>query len=157
MQKFGSVCCAYKHDKKKVDTRCEKGIFIEYDKNSPAYLVYYPESDKVRKHRLLKFVSKKTVEQQTQTVLTDDDDFRVTRTDRSTPKPDLTLENTQDEPEVIKPEVNSEVQTGESNCERYPTRVRKKPAAGRDKAQLSSKPGGHVALGNINPSLASRS
>lgn len=127
MQKFGSVCYAYKHDKKKLDTRSEKGIFIGYDKNSPAYLVYYPERNKVQKHRLLKFVSKKTVEQQTQTVLTDDDDLEVTRTDRTTPIPDLISENTQDEPEVINPVVNSEAQTGENNSERYPTRARKKP------------------------------
>lgn len=34
MQKFGSVCYAYKQDKKKLGTRCEKGVFIGYDKKN---------------------------------------------------------------------------------------------------------------------------
>ena len=42
MRVFGSVCYTYKHDKKKLDSRCEKGVFIGYDKYRPAYLVYYP-------------------------------------------------------------------------------------------------------------------
>ena len=44
MQKFGSECYAYRQDKRKLDPRCDKGIFVGYDKNSPAYLVYYPSS-----------------------------------------------------------------------------------------------------------------
>lgn len=48
MQKFGSVCYTYKQlEKGKLDPRCEEGIFVSYDKNSPAYLVYYPEKEKV--------------------------------------------------------------------------------------------------------------
>lgn len=49
MQKFGAVCYAYKHNKKKLDSRGEKGVFIGYDKNSPAYFVYYPNSERVLK------------------------------------------------------------------------------------------------------------
>lgn len=41
MRVFGSECFAYKYDKKKLDTRCEKGVFVGYDKNSPAFLVFY--------------------------------------------------------------------------------------------------------------------
>ena len=48
MQKFGSVCYAYKQDKRKLHSRCDKGIFVGYDKNSPAYMVYYPEIRKVK-------------------------------------------------------------------------------------------------------------
>ena len=81
MQKFGSVCYTYKQDKIKLDSRCEKGIFVGYDKNSPACMVYYPDNRKVKKHRLVKFVSKTVVEQQRQTdkmpVDHDDDDFGV--------------------------------------------------------------------------------
>lgn len=58
MQKFGLACYAYKHDKGKLDSRSEKGIFIGYDKNSPAYMIYYPNSKKIQKHRLVQFVSK---------------------------------------------------------------------------------------------------
>lgn len=46
MKIFGSECYAYKQDKKKLDSRCEKGIFVGYDKYSPAYNVYYPETRK---------------------------------------------------------------------------------------------------------------
>lgn len=41
MQKFGQVCYAYKQHKGKLDSRCEKGIFVGYDKNSPAYMVLF--------------------------------------------------------------------------------------------------------------------
>ena len=41
--------------------------------NSPAYLVFYPEGNRVLKHRLIKFISNVT-NQQTQTYPTDDDD-----------------------------------------------------------------------------------
>ena len=56
MRVFGSECYAYKQDKSKLDPRCTKGIFLGYDKSSPAYLVYFPETGKVMKHRVVKFV-----------------------------------------------------------------------------------------------------
>ena len=56
MRIFGSVNYAYKQSKKKLDPRCEKGIFVGYDRNSPAYLVFYPENSKVFKHRQVKFI-----------------------------------------------------------------------------------------------------
>lgn len=74
MQKFGSECFAYKQDKRKLDSRCEKCVFIGYDKTSPAYIVYVPESKKVQKNRLVKFISKSGVKQQTQTGIAPDDD-----------------------------------------------------------------------------------
>lgn len=58
----------YKHEKGKLDSRCDQGIFVGYDKNSPAYLVYYPETEKVQKHRLVKFTNKTRREKETQTV-----------------------------------------------------------------------------------------
>lgn len=67
MQKFGSTCFAYKQEKSKFDSRCEQGVFIGYDKNSPAYLVYYPNTEKVQKHRLVKFTAKTISERETQT------------------------------------------------------------------------------------------
>ena len=47
MRVFGSECYAYKQEKKKLDPRCTKGIFLGYDKLSPAYLVYFPEIGKI--------------------------------------------------------------------------------------------------------------
>ena len=42
-------------------------MFFRYDKNSPAYLVYYPDTEKVQKHRLVKFTNKTVNEKETQT------------------------------------------------------------------------------------------
>ena len=67
LQKFGSMCFAYKQEKSKLDSRCEQGVFIGYDKNSPASLVYYPDTERVQKHRLVKFTTKTTKERETQT------------------------------------------------------------------------------------------
>ena len=51
---FGTVCYGYIHGhKKKLDARCEQGIFVGYDKESPAYLVYNPKSGAVNKIYLI--------------------------------------------------------------------------------------------------------
>ena len=44
MHVFGSVCYAYVQDAKKLEPRSKEGLFVGYDKRSPAYLVYYPQS-----------------------------------------------------------------------------------------------------------------
>ena len=67
LHKFGSVCFAYKQEKGKLNSRCEQGVFIGYDKNIPAYLVYYPDTERVQKHRLVKFPTKAATERETQT------------------------------------------------------------------------------------------
>ena len=67
LQKFGSMCFAYKQEKRKLDSWCEQGIFVGYDKNSPAYLVYYPGTERVQKHRLVKFTTNTANEKGTQT------------------------------------------------------------------------------------------
>ena len=58
MHIFGTVCYAYVQDKKKLDPRSEKGIFLGYDKGSPAYLVYVAEKNVVRRVRCVKFTDK---------------------------------------------------------------------------------------------------
>ena len=40
MNIFGSASYAYKNLKKRLDPKYEQGIFVEYDRNSPAYLVF---------------------------------------------------------------------------------------------------------------------
>ena len=58
MRVFGSECYLYcTDDKKKLDPRSNKGIFVGYDGCSPAYLVYYPDRGKVMKRRVVKFPS----------------------------------------------------------------------------------------------------
>lgn len=77
IQKFGSVCYIYKQDKGKLDSTCDQGLFVGYDKNSPSYLSYHTDTEKVQKHRLVKFVNKVNVEKQTQTVETKPNDDKV--------------------------------------------------------------------------------
>ena len=57
MRVFGAVslCYAYVQGSKKLEPRSKEGIFVGYDKNSPAYLVYYPDSMKVEQVRCVKF------------------------------------------------------------------------------------------------------
>ena len=67
MRTFGSKCCAYKQKISKLNDTCTEEIFLGYDKSSPSYLVFIPETNKVMKHRVVKFPTKKVTEQQTQT------------------------------------------------------------------------------------------
>ena len=125
MNIFGSTFYAYKN-LKKLDPKCEKGIFVGYDRNSPAYLVFYPEDNRVLKHRLIKFITKET-NQQTQTYPTDDDDddddyfpqmkYVQNNTSATTPDPQIKTTETQDN-----------AQTDEdSKLRHYPRRERKPP------------------------------
>ena len=40
---------------KNLEPHCEKGIFVSYDKQSPAYLIYFPETMGLKKVRCVKF------------------------------------------------------------------------------------------------------
>ena len=55
MHVFGTVCYAYVQNKKKLDARSEEGIFVGYDNQSPAYIVYFPKIDDVKRVRCVKF------------------------------------------------------------------------------------------------------
>ena len=54
---FGSLCYGYQHHihKKKWDPRALPGVFIGYDPKSPAKLVYFPNENKIRKVKDVKF------------------------------------------------------------------------------------------------------
>ena len=58
MHIFGTVCFAYIQEKKKLYDRAEKGIFVGYDKGSPIYLTYYPNSGVIKKCRCVRFTDK---------------------------------------------------------------------------------------------------
>ena len=107
---------------RKLDPRCEKCVFIGYDKNSPAYIVYFPVIKKVQKHRLVKFVAKSGVERQTQTSFTPEDDDFIQHRSRSPAHRVL-----EQEPEGS----HHQPQTVEVKCEpgssRYPSRERRRP------------------------------
>ena len=55
MHVFGSVCYAYVQNTTKLDPRAEKGIFVGYDRSSPAFLVYCLQAKTVKKVRCVKF------------------------------------------------------------------------------------------------------
>ena len=101
MNIFQSASYAYKNLKKKLDPKYEQGIFVGYDRNSPAYLVFYPEDNRVPKHWQIKFISN-VKNQQTQTYPTDDDDYFLQRkyvqnnTPATTPNPQIKTTETQD-------------------------------------------------------------
>ena len=54
MHIFGSECYAYVQNAQKLDARSKNGIFVGYDKGSPAYLIYYPESNVIERVRCVK-------------------------------------------------------------------------------------------------------
>jgi hypothetical protein len=58
MHTFGSTCFGYVQEKKKLDPRSEKGVFVGYDVSSPAYLMYFPDKDTIRRVRCVKFNDK---------------------------------------------------------------------------------------------------
>ena len=58
MHVFGTICFSYVQEKKKLDARGERGVFLGYDKESPAYLIYYPESGAIGKSRCVRFTGK---------------------------------------------------------------------------------------------------
>ena len=58
MHIFGTVCYSYIQEKKKLDPRSERGIFLGYDTQSPAYLIYYPNKNDVKRVRCVKFTDK---------------------------------------------------------------------------------------------------
>ena len=56
MQTFGESCFAFNQNPKKLAPRSEKGIFVGYDRDSPAYLIYFPDKEIVKKVRRVKFL-----------------------------------------------------------------------------------------------------
>lgn len=68
-----------------VSPRSVKGIFVGYDGCSPAYLVYYPDTGKVMKHRVVKFPS--TTKENTVSLDQFDDDLLMNP--NADPEPDI--------------------------------------------------------------------
>ena len=56
MHIFGTTCFCYVQNKTKLET-CEKGIFVSYDKQSPAYLIYFSETMAIKKVRCVTFTN----------------------------------------------------------------------------------------------------
>ena len=58
MHTFGKACLAMVQNPKNLSDRAGKGIFVGYDKRSPAYTVYFPQTENVKKVRNVKFLNK---------------------------------------------------------------------------------------------------
>ena len=123
MRIFGSTCYDYKNLRKKLNPKCEKRIFVGYDRNSPSYLVFYPRNKRILKHRLVKFITKMT-NRETQTYPTnnDDDEFFQKRNIQKqksviNPDPQIKISDSQD---------NSQIEE-DSKLRLYPRRERKAP------------------------------
>ena len=129
MHIFGTVCFAYEQSKSKLDNRCTKGVFVGYDKHSPAYLVYYADSNKVVKCRCVKFMDTKA---ELEVSNQQSDDFEIRGTIQQS---ELEVHNQQsDNPEIHEtrdvtsgvPDTNSQDGMGDGQS-RYPKRQSKPP------------------------------
>ena len=57
MHIFGMTCFSYVQNKIKLEPCCEKGIFVSNDKQSPAYLIYFPETMAIKRVWCVKFTN----------------------------------------------------------------------------------------------------
>lgn len=59
----GNICYVYIHNKKKLDPRSEKVIFVRYDKYSPAYFIYLEQKDSIRKVKSVTFIKRFAIDE----------------------------------------------------------------------------------------------
>ena len=107
MHIFGMTCFCYVQNKTKLDLHCEKGIFVGYDKQIPAYLIYFPGTTAIKRVRCIKFID--------------------SYDNSSLSKPD---ENTENPKYLITYEVETEDNPkteGEGQITHYPILKRKRP------------------------------
>ena len=122
MHKFGSVCYAYKQEKKKLDPRSEIGRFIGYDHCSPAYIIYFGGNQSIRKVRCVEFIDAPDEEDSfcipitAKTNMETKEDTAEIRT--STQSPVIT--------QLCQPSAPEEAQEGGES--RYPKRQTRRPA-----------------------------
>jgi len=131
MSVVGTMCYAIVQNKKKLDPRSEKGVFVGYDRESPAYLVYFKDTGTIEKVRCVRFTNKFENTQTGETDMNVDDWDYVER------KSDVSGGDVQSEPVVKTAPVaeNSDVNIGmdthdvtsSKNSRRYPKRDTNKP------------------------------
>ena len=129
MHVFGSTCYAFIQNAKKLDARSRKGIFVGYDKGSPSYLVYYPESDKVEKVRCVKFSDSFQLDEISNDLDELISDRKPIETNAEKLEPTIVDENTT-EPEVDSGQIdNTGIHESPEKIQgdRYPLRSRNRP------------------------------
>jgi len=102
MHVFGTTCFGYEQNKTKLDARCKKGVFVGYDKNSPAYLVYHSDTNDVRRCRCVKFTD---IKPEFEAPADEYDDFEI----HKTPDP-VTVPQSDDIPSVSNNDENTEAE-----------------------------------------------
>ena len=107
MHVFGTVCFAYEQNKTKLDARCKKGIFVGYDKYSPAYLIYHSDSDDVRRCRCVKFTDKTEQEAPDRSC----DDLEIRKTPDNVEHEVNNDIETHKAPDNVEHEVNNDIET----------------------------------------------
>ncbi|PIK57781.1 hypothetical protein BSL78_05307 [Apostichopus japonicus] len=139
MHVFGTICYAYIQNKKKLDARSERGIFIGYDKGSPAYLVYFPESQLIKRVRCVKFpkradiVSSGDKSSDLASNPIDDDSLIMRNKPESVTEEEPPVQASDRRHEAVNQNVNPEhiarEQSDQESCssQRYPRRERKSP------------------------------
>jgi len=128
MHTFGTVCFAYVQNKGKLDPRSEEGIFVGYDSQSPAYLVYFPSKRVVWRVRCVKFTRgfEGADSQIFQDVQPQSGNKISTQLLDKTPGSAFQSQASQDSSEAVP--VDKSVDPIQSNeARRYPDRVRSKP------------------------------
>ena len=60
---FGTICYTYEQNKKKLDDRSKRGLFVGYDRESPSYMVYHEDTRRVQRCRCVKFTDLFTLDQ----------------------------------------------------------------------------------------------
>lgn len=109
MHVFGTVCFAYEQNKTKLDARCKKGIFVGYDKCSPAYLVYHSDTNEIRRCRCVKFTDIKPVcDVPAGDVFCDDFDNRKDRDSVTIPKQNSEISDDVNDDETVETAVRSD-------------------------------------------------
>ena len=114
MYTFGSKCFAYVQEKKKLDDRCEQGTFMGYDTCSPAYLVYFPVKNLIRRVRCVKFSCPMS-----------EDDHKPLEEECYVYSPPVGLPKTK--PSEVQIPVSEQFTSDDYDSRRYPERNRTKP------------------------------
>ena len=129
-QAFGCKCFAYTENLGKLDSKCTEGIYVGRDPESPAYLIYFPSSQSVRKVRNVRFVKENFPTQEVPLSVEIRDLREVSIVSRNQP---CSVETPADPPTPDDPPIPANLPTeteGTENIDepRYPTRERRKPA-----------------------------
>ena len=111
MHVFGSLCHAYVQNKTKLDARAKEGIFIGYDRSSPAFLVYYPDQNTIKKARCVKFSEKFDHREESVELLSDSAESKESEMQ----KPEIGVESVKCYPtrERVRPKYLDDYATGE--------------------------------------------